>query len=301
MKRLLFVSVLLLCLTLTACGKASSSEASLPESKKGNESENSIVEGTSSTENEDIKDEKNLTDEKDIIATAYKPGTAGYVSSFDLYAHYSPSPLVTNTVLSDGLYLQIGDTVLELGKSTLQDFMNAGVDLYDSKASYGDYFGHPYRDQDLNKKRLQEYIKRYTPSEKGVYRGFISGDIRIEMSDMNRHLTDEKTETPIIDSVIIENYAGDTGNPSVYLYGESDYRDINSIYITGGIRFTGPVSSIADNFGKIDYEHKGEEKGYPTWTRVFTEGIEETSYQYFCQVLSRADHCSQIYAKIDNK
>ena len=289
MKRLLFVLVLLLCLFITGCGKGSSGKASPTEPAKINETrevpENSISEDTPPVDSKNVKGSADIT------------GTNGYVSDFDLYAYYTPNPLVTGKVLSDGLYLQIGNTVLEIGKSTLQDFINAGVDLYNSKASGSDYYGHPYRDQDLDKKCLQEYIEL----GKSGYTGYLSGDIQIVMFDMNRHLAEAKSGSPIIDTVRIENYAGNVGNPFDSLYGGSNYRDINSIYITGGIKFTGPVSNIADNFGKVTYDQKGESNGYPSWAREFTADIESSSYQYHCQVLSRGDHCSSIVLDIKDK
>lgn len=222
----------------------------------------------------------------------------GYDDSFDVYKDYEPDSRIMNLSLADGAYVQIGDHVLELGKSTVRDFMNAGADFYNSKAEFGSYYGHPSRDRELNEKCLQDYLNEYKKDGTVIFPCFLSGWIRLDLSSFGRTLIDEDPEDPIVDSVMFENYAGNIENPETYLYGEPDYKDIRSIYVTGGIRFTGPVSTIPETYGKAEIDEHGEKDGHQYWSRVFTADSPDPDYTYYCQVLSRNDHCSSLYLKL---
>ncbi|MCR5093999.1 MAG: hypothetical protein K6B72_08505 [Lachnospiraceae bacterium] len=249
--------------------------------------------------------EKEAQDDQTIFGksntdTSIFSGSAfdGYDDSFDVYKDYEPDSRIMNLSLADGAYVQIGNHVLELGKSTVRDFMNAGADFYNSKAEFGSYYGHPSRDRELNEKCLQDYLNEYKKDGTVIFPCFLSGWIRLDLSSFGRTLIDEDPEDPIVDSVMFENYAGNIENPETYLYGEPDYKDIRSIYVTGGIRFTGPVSTIPETYGKAEIDEHGEKDGHQSWSRVFTADSPDPDYTYYCQVLSRNDHCSSLYLKL---
>lgn len=294
---MILISVVLVCL-LPACGHSAPTAV---DNDTGNSDFEETISVEAELESENQEDEENETD-ADVSSESNDNFTGSvYDADFDVYSSYAPDSQITDAVLSDGAYIQIGNCVLEIGKSSISDFINAGVDLYDTKVELSEYYNHPFRDQEINEKGIQLYAEEYKSSGSAIARGFLSGDIRIDISSYGRSLVNEDTSDPIVDSVMIENYVGNIGNPSDYLYGGSEYKDINSIYITGGIKFTGPVSEISEGFGKVETDQQGESDGHQGWTRVFCADSENPNLTYYCQLLSAEDHCSSILLKLKEK
>ncbi len=219
-----------------------------------------------------------------------------YDTNFDVHNTYQVSDALVGKKLSDGAFIQIGNAVLQLGKSTLRDFVNAGVDLYNTKAKYGDYYGRTNRDQEINAQYIKELTAKYQSDGSVIRTAYLSGDLRIDLSCTGKHLTEEDPSDPIVDFVMIEAYAGNTGNPDDFLYGGPSYFDCNSVYIVGGTNFTGPISAVPNDFGNLDINEQGESNGRSTWTKVFT--ADASGYTNYCQLLSGDDHVSSIVMKV---
>lgn len=289
---LILLSAALVC-SLPGCGN-SLSKAAYSDTGHNDPEEIISVEANSGTQEDEtdvnvgLESNDNLTDPT-------------YDASFDVYGSYTPDSQITNALLSDGAYIQIGNCVLEIGRSTIRDFVNAGADLYNTKAELSEYYNYPFRDQEINEKYIQEYAEEYKSSGSAIITGYLSGDIRIDFGSFGRCFVEEDVSDPVVDSVMIENYAGNFGFPDQYLYGESGYKDIDSIYITGGIKFTGPVSAVPEEYGKIEIDQQGENNGHQSWTRVFSADSENPNFTYYCQLLSADDHCSSINLKMKDK
>lgn len=76
--------------------------------------------------------------------------------------------------MADGAYVQIGDTVLKLGKATLRDFVNAGVDLYYEPNEY-----EP-RNETINESRLNSWLE----VEVHVIMGLIGNEVSVSLYPM---------------------------------------------------------------------------------------------------------------------
>ena len=296
-----YICLILICLlTVSLCGCGDSNIAPIP----GMNEEESSVENTENNIQEDVSNE-NVdvlpadSNENDEVLPDISDDNDDYDADFYIFNNYEPSDIITNSTLSDGAYIQIGSHVLELGKATLKDFVNAGVDLYNTKAELGDYYQHENRDRSLNEEILEEYMDIYERDGSFICKGFLSGQVRIDLSSSRTFHTILNSSEPVIDSVMIENYAGNIESPFDYLYGGPKYQDMNSVYATGGIYFTGPVSTIPDSFGKLVDDVTGQtDDGYATHTRVFTAESSSPDYTYYCQLLSREDHCSSLLIKL---
>ncbi len=288
-----FILLISIVLTMVGCGNAPTASPSYDSTQENNNASEPTTETL-------IKEEKDQSEEsKDIIQE--DTVVNGFDADFNVYNTYEPNEKILNIVLSDGAYIQIGNTVLEIGKSTLRDLVNAGMDMYATTAKYNTYYGHRLRDEKLNNQLIDRFIG-YLKEHEGRWggTGFLSGDFSVDFYSMGRSLVDGSVDDPIIDSIKIQPYAGNSGVVKDFLYGEPKYKDINSIYITGGIKFTGPVSTVKNDYATLKWEvnEVNDLTGHLAWNKFYYTDCVGTPYRYEVQLLSAEDHISSLLIRL---
>lgn len=192
-----------------------------------------------------------------------KPGSGqSSQTAFDVSRNYAPKAEILNAKLADGAFVQIGDAVLQLGVSTLRDFVNAGVDLGGIK-------------QPKSKERNEELMK---PSEGAVMPGTLGGEIYVHLG-YAPHDGLASGDTVIGDvSFSIEDIEGNSQIP--WTNGYSEYADeyINGgkvkdyycLYFNGGVRFTGSSEEYIQVLGTPHQANNRDNRGYQALLCQFT-------------------------------
>ena len=182
--------------------------------------------------------------------------------SFDVNRNYAPKAELLNAKFSDGAFVQIGDTVLQLGVSTLRDFVNAGVDLGGIK-------------QPKSKERNESLME---PGEGAVMLGTLGGEIYVHLG-YAPHDGLSSGDTVIGEvSFAIEDIEANAMIPWTNGYSEyaTDYinsgkvKDYYCLYFNGGVRFTGSSEEYYNVLGTPSHTNNPDNRGYQALVCQFT-------------------------------
>ena len=225
MKKSLFLVLGVIFLALTACGQSSSSGVNTHDSNQSSGGEGKVEYSSENAEDTDDYIMNNEHEEEGAVSSA-----------FDVYGHYEP----TAEILSAGVehpMLQIGDTVLEIGKSTYNDFVHAGVTVDDTE--------------------LENEIT-------GLYslKLYIGDNIVMETQHRGTDIS-EKLSKCTVDSVnlVFTEYSGVGGYA---LFDMESLKELNSIYINGGIRLTASDATVDESLGSINWKDVKESEDSDT-------------------------------------
>ena len=243
---------------LFACGgKSDSSPTALPTldseqpDSEGTNEETIEEPEVNSVEDEDAAKENGQDFDLDL--------TDGFDKSFSVYDYYEPSDKVKNATTHDGCFIQIGDRVLELRKSTIRDFVNAGVDLYDIR--YEDYAS---RDEDVNLQRM-EYVQ-WSEFDNTSVTGYLGDYLRIDIfcmpEDIGLTSENDPLDTPVtsVNVELAKEGLNLTENIIPYIHSD-EFVPINSLYINGGHYIKETVDEVDESFGSISLIREGDSEG----------------------------------------
>lgn len=187
---------------------------------------------------------------------------SGLSESFDVNGNYAPKAELLNAKFSDGAFVQIGDTVLQLGVSTLRDFVNAGVDLGGIK-------------QPKSKERNESLME---PGEGAVMLGTLGGEIYVHLGYAPHDgLSSGNTVIGEV-SFAIEDIEANAMIPWTNGYSEyaADYinsgkvKDYYCLYFNGGVRFTGSSEEYYNVLGTPSHTNNPDNRGYQALVCQFT-------------------------------
>ena len=156
----------------------------------------------------------------------------------DLYGSYSPREEVVNATCMDCPVIQIGDGLIYVGKSTLQDIVDLGCDFY--------HDGTPH---DPKRNESEWEIKSTNPN--GIILVYLENIVEIQLMfhDNDRtgiHMDDVITSLDIFfDS---QELGGNIG-----ISNETAIPDLHSIYLPGGVGFT-QTFNLTERFGTTYFE-----------------------------------------------
>ena len=230
MKRIIAVFVLL-SLTLTACGVSSDKPTNGADSTK-QVNEGSNTELTTKEDTDIVKQDDEQTDSVDVESTSK-------IHSVDLYGTYSPRDEIVNTTCMESPIIQVGDNLFYLGKSTVQDFLDAGFDLY--------YDSEPH-DSEKNK---SEWELRTQLSTKAVDM-YLEGIIMFELTCYDSNGEGLKLDDIVTDVGIY--YKDETR----MVLKDTVIPELHSIYLPGGVGFT-QYFKINESFGTPYYDDERTE------------------------------------------
>ena len=145
-KKVIGIVLSLVISSIVGCGSSSSADSvtttDLSADYSSTEAEDVTESDVSSTENVDIQEEEATTQEsktdqenvigKNDISEDNLDHVLEFDDSFDVYGYYEPKAEILSAGVEHPM-LQIGDSVLEIGKSTYNDFAHAGVTVDDTE------------------------------------------------------------------------------------------------------------------------------------------------------------------------
>ena len=258
MNKTIFVMVTVLSgYLLCSCGSSASSAS--PSSDVSSSSETIVTSEIQS--NDSYSESTSKSDEviEEVIEEAMQE-VDDTSKKFEIEKYYEIDPRVLNTALEDGVYIQIGDSVLELGKVTLRDFYEVGIDLYEP----GTY---EIRDESYNTYMLEEDVENG-----GIVLGSIGEDIAFKFLVRTKGIpVGTKLGDLIVDDVTVsDGHLYMNGGPWTNGYNDyaADYinsgsaKDLHFIYSNGGVRFTGSSTEIKEDFGYSSGEVSYDDRGY---------------------------------------
>lgn len=195
--------------------------------------------------------------------------TSNFIADFDINKTYELKPEVKDASLADGAYVQIGDTVLKLGKATLRDFVNAGVDLYYEPNEY-----EP-RNETINESRLNSWLE----VEVHVIMGLIGNEVSVLLYPMPHEGL--WTEDTPIGEIIFDIADLRYNSMTIWHNGRDEYaanyinenkvKDYYSIYSTGGLRLSGSQNDIPDGYGLCITDFEPDDRGYQMIKKDFVD------------------------------
>ena len=226
LKKSMFLVLGVIVLSLAACGQsASSSVVNTPDANQSNGSESAVENSSEKTEDND----------EETVDYEHKEEGA-VVSAFDVYGHYEPKAEILSADNEHSM-LQIGDTVLEIGKSTYNDFVRAGITADDAE---------------LEKEVTGLYALKL----------YIGDNIVMETQHRGNDIS-EKVSECTVDSVnlVFAEYSGIGGYA---LFDAESLVELHSIYIDGGVRLTASDATINESLGNINWKDVKESEDSDT-------------------------------------